>query len=95
MEFVLHYRKLHAKTLPPGTPSPHTIGVLLETILKNNNLSFMDRYFLQLVCTAIVTKATPPYASLFTGHHKETIWEAFIWTILFWNRLIDNIFLIF
>ena len=49
IESVLHYMKLHANTLPPGAPSPHTIGVLLETILKNNNLSFMDRRFLQLV----------------------------------------------
>ena len=52
-EFVLHYMKLHASTLPPGTPSPHKIVVLLGTILKNNNLSFMDRHFLQLVGTAM------------------------------------------
>ena len=60
IESVLHYRKLHANTLPPGTPSLHAIGVLFETILKNNNLSFMDRHFLQLVGTTIRTKATPP-----------------------------------
>ena len=52
-EFVLHYMKLHASTLPPGTLSPHKIVVLLGTILKNNNLSFMDRHFLQLVGTAM------------------------------------------
>ena len=45
MESVLHYMKLHADILLPGAPSPHTIGVLLETILKNNNLSFMDKIF--------------------------------------------------
>ena len=87
--------KLHANTLPPGAPSPHTIGVLLETILKNNNLSFMDRHFLRLVGTAMGTKAAPPYANLFMGHHEETIQEAFIWEILFWKRFIDDIFLIF
>ena len=48
IESVLHYMKLHANTLPPGAPSPHTIGVLLETILKNNNLSFMDSIFSNL-----------------------------------------------
>ena len=95
IESVLHYMKLHANTLPPGAPSPHTIGVLLETILKNNNLSFMDRHFLQLVGTAMGTKAAPPYANLFMGRHEETIREAFIWAIPFWKRFVDDIFLIF
>ena len=71
IESVLHYMKLHANTLPPGAPSPHTIGILLETILKNNNLSFIDKHFLQLVGTAMGTKAAPPYASLFMGHQKK------------------------
>ena len=95
IESVLHYMKLHADTLPPGPPSPHTIGLLLETILKNSSLSFMDRHFLQLVSTAMGTKAAPPYANLGMGRHEETIWETFIWAIPFWKRFIDNIFLIF
>ena len=95
IECVLHYIKLHVKTLPPGAPSSHTIGVFFETILKNNNFSFMGRYFLELVGTAMGTKAAPPYANLFKGHHEETIQEAFIWVIVFWKRFIDNIFLIF
>ena len=95
IESVLHYMKLHANTLPPGAPSPHTIGVLLETILKNSNLSFRDRHFLQLVSTAMGTKAALPYANHFMDHHEETIWETFIWAIPFWKRSIDDIFLIF
>ena len=95
IESVLLYMKLNANILSPGSPSPHTIGVLLETILKNNNLSFMDRHFLQLVGTAMGTKVAPPYANLFMGHHEETIREAFIWAIPFWKRFIDDIFLIF
>ena len=87
--------KLHANTLPPGAPSPHTIGVLLETILKNSNLSFRDRHFLQLVSTAMGTKAALPYANHFMDHHEETIRETFIWAIPFWKRSIDDIFLIF
>ena len=87
--------KLHANTLPSDALSPHTIRVFLETILKNNNLSSMDRHFLQLAGTAMVTKATPPYANLFMGHHEEIIQEAFIWAIPFWKRFIDDIFLIF
>ena len=87
--------KLHANTLLPGTPSPHTIEVLLETILKSSKLSFMDRHFLQLVGTAIGTKAAPPYGNLFMDCHEETIQEALIWAIPFWKRLIDDILLIF
>ena len=87
--------KLHVNTLPPGAPNPHTIGVLLETIVKNNNLSFMDRHFLQLVGTAMLTKAAPPYANLFMDCHEETIRKAFIWAIPFWKRFIDDIFMIF
>ena len=83
IESVLHYMELHANTLPPDTPSPHIIGILLETILKKNNLSFTDKHFLQLVGTAMGTKGTPPYANLFMGHHEETIREAFIWAITF------------
>ena len=64
---VLHYMKLHANTLPPGALNVHTIGVLLETILKNNNLLFMDRHFLQIVGTAMGTKAAPPYAKKPSG----------------------------
>ena len=89
IESVLHYMKLHGNTIPPGAPSPHTI----ETILKNKNLSFMDKHFLQLVRTAMGN--APPYANLFMSRHKETIQEAFIWAIPFWKRFIDDIFLIF
>ena len=87
--------KLHANTLSPGAPSPHAIGILLETILENNNLSFMDKNFLQLVGTDMGNKAAPRYITLFMGRHEETIWEAFIWAISFSKRFIDNIFLIY
>ena len=92
---MLHCMKLHANAPPPGALSPHTIEILLETILKNNNLSFIDRHFLQLVSAAMGIKATPPCANLFRGHHKEAIWEAFIWAIPYWKRFIDDSFLIF
>ena len=86
--------KFNAETVLPGTPIPHTIGILLETILKNN-LSFMDKHFLQLVGTAMGTKAVSPYANLFIGRHQETICEVFIWAFLFWKTFIDDIFMIF
>ena len=96
IEYVLHYMKLHANTLPPVAPSPHTFGILLETILKNNNLSFMDKHFLNSSVQPWDPKPPPPpYANLFVGRHEETIGEAFIWAISFWKRFIDNIFLIF
>ena len=79
--------KFNAETLLPG--------ILLDTILKNNYLSFMDKHFLQLVGTAMGTKAAPPYSNLFIGRHKETICEVFIWAFLFWKTFIDDIFMIF
>ena len=87
--------KLHANALPLGAPSPYTTGILLETILKSNNLSFMDKHFLQLVGTTMATNAAPTYANLFMGRHEETIREVFVWAIPFWKRFIDDIFLIF
>ena len=58
--------KVHCDTLPLGTQSPHTIGILLETILKNNNLSFMDMRFLQLVHTAMETQAAHSHMPTFS-----------------------------
>ena len=80
---------------PQVPQAPHTIKILLETILKNNNLSLIDRHFLQLVGAAMGIKTTPPCANLFMGHHKEAIWEAFIWAIPYCKRFTDDIFLIF
>ena len=87
IDSVLHYMRLHADAQPPGALSPHKIGILLETILKYNRPSFMEKHFLQLMGTAMGTKAAPPYANLFMGRHEETIWEAFIWAILFWKKV--------
>ena len=86
--------ELHADTLPTGTLSPHTIEILLETILKNIRPSVMGCHFLQLAGTTIETKATPPYTNIFMDYHEETIQEAFIQAILFWKRFIDDICLI-
>lgn len=73
IESVLHCMKLHADTLPPSAPSPHTIGILFKTILKNNSVSFMGRHSHQLVSTTLGTKAAPPFANLFMNCYKETI----------------------
>ena len=55
----------------------------------------MGRNVLQLINPALGTKIIPPYTNLFMDHHDKTIQKAFIWSILFWKRFIDNIFLIF
>lgn len=62
IESVLRYMKLHVNTLPLGALNPHAIEILLEIILKNTNLSFMDRHFLQLVGKAWEPKS--PYHTL-------------------------------
>ena len=58
---------------PKSPPSPHTIGILLETILKNK-LSFMGRHFLQLVDTAMGTKAVPPFHGLPQRNHLGSLY---------------------
>ena len=73
IESVLHHMKLHTNTLPPVAQSPRTIGLLLETILKNSNSLFMDRHFLQLVGTTMEATVATPYANLFMGCYKEAI----------------------
>ena len=79
IESVVQYMKLLANTLPsPGTLHCHTIDILFEGILKNNNFSFMGRYFLQQVGTAMGTKSTHPYVNHFMRHHEKTIQECLI-----------------
>ena len=78
IESVLFYMRIHANTLPLGSPTPDIIAILLEIILKNNHLSFLDRNVLKPVETATGTRATPPYTKLFEGCLKETVWEALI-----------------
>lgn len=62
---------LLANTLPPVTLHRHTIDILLVNILKNNNLSLMDRHFFQQVGTAMGTKSTHPYVNYFMRHMKK------------------------
>ena len=87
--------KFHTKILPADVTSPHTIGIFLETILKNNNLSFLGRHFLNLVGTAMGAKTALPRANLFMDHETKTILKVFLWTIFFRKRFMGNIFLIF
>lgn len=95
IEAVLHYMRIHKNIIPSPSPSPHTIAVLIDTILKNNNLSFLDLHFLQVVGTAMGTKMAPPYSNCFMGRQEEKIRENFISLLLFWKRFIDDIFFIF
>ena len=76
---------------PQVSPSPDIIAILTEIILKNNHLSFLDRNVLKPVVTATETRASSnppsaPYAKLFEGRIKETVWEAFIWVINYFRR---------
>ena len=94
IESVLHYTNLHADTLLPGSLSPHKVGILFETILKNNNDS----------CIGIFSNWLSQPWEPKQLHHMPT----FSWTATkkssrrtlsgqssFWKRFIDNTFLIF
>ena len=70
IESVQHYMKLHTNTLPQSALSPHTLGIHLKPSLRTTTFSFMDRYFLQMIETAMGTKAAPPYPNLFMGNNN-------------------------
>ena len=86
IESVLLYMRIHPNTLPLGSPSPDIISILLEIILKNNHLSFLDRNVLKPIVSATGTSATPSYTKLFEGCLKKTVWEAFIGAINLFGR---------
>ena len=70
IESVQHYMKLHTNTLPQSALSPHTLGIHLKPSLRTTTFSFIDKHFLQMIETAMGTKAAPPYPNLFMGNNN-------------------------
>ena len=55
----------------------------------------MAKHFLQKFGTSMGTRMAPPYANLFMYTKESKIIQAFITFLLFWKRLIDDIFFVF
>ena len=60
--------------ISPASPRPHpehqrnVFRIILDHILKDNSFSFLDKYYLQILGTAMVCRMAPPYANLFLHH---------------------------
>ena len=48
---------------------------LAELVLKNNNLTFNGKHYLQILGTAIGTRMAPSYANIFTGRVESELFE--------------------
>jgi len=85
----LTYNNVH---LPPDFPTDFFISIM-EVVMKNNILSFMDTYWLQLSGTAMGTPVACSYATITYSHHENTkILTVFQANLLYYRRYIDDIF---
>ena len=95
IEACIYYTKRFKNVLPQFTPNERILRTLLLFILENNYFEFLDQMFLQLIGTAMGTKAAPPYASLFLGSFEEKhIFSKFSRLLTIFVRFLDDIFLI-
>jgi hypothetical protein len=56
----------------PVRPSNNVLVKLLEIVLTKNNITFNGKHFLQLIGTAIGTKATPGVANEYLAMFEKT-----------------------
>ena len=67
---------------------------LAELVLKNNNLTFNGKHYLQILGTAIGTRMAPSYANIFMGKVESDLFEGSPTEPYFWRRFIDDVFFI-
>ena len=67
---------------------------LAELVLKNNNLTFNGKHYLQILGTAIGTRMAPSYANVFMGKVESDLFEGSPTRPYFWRRFIDDVFFI-
>ena len=65
---------------------------LAELVLKNNNLTFNGKHYLQILGTAIGTKMAPSYANIFMGKVESDLFEGSPTRPYFWRRFVDDVF---
>ena len=71
------------------------ITSLLELILKLNNFTFNDKFYLQTMGCAMGTKCAPAYANLFMGQFEEKLLLPIIGHLSkMYLRFIDDIFIL-
>ena len=85
-------RKLTETRKPHLNPKTSSIIDLLELVLKNNNLEFNGKNFLQIQGTAMGTKLAPSYANLFMEDLEQKMLNSHHLQPTTWFRYIDDIF---
>ena len=76
-------------------PLPH-LKQFFDFILKYNYFRFDNKYYLQILGTAMGTTFAPNYSNIFLGHfeHEALLNAPHNFTPILWKRFIDDIFLI-
>ena len=95
IDAIINHINAFKDELPRNFPYSSTIKILIESILKHNNFSFMEEHYLQVEGTAMGSRMAPPYANIFMGSIEQKILKEFQNFILLWRRFIDDIFFIF
>ena len=96
IEACLYYTKLYKASLPPYTPNNRILETLFKFVLENNFFTFEDVLYRQRFGTAMGTKMSPPYATLFLGKLEEEkiLTDPFLNYILEYIRFLDDIFIL-
>ena len=87
-ETLLNHRSILDK------PSTDNLMILLEKVLKMNNIDFAGRHFLQIGGTAMGTKVAPSFANTYMGWFESKFVYTYRQQPLLWVRFIDDIFVI-
>jgi hypothetical protein len=82
-------RRHHRTDIPSST-----IRGLMEIILKKNCFSFDDRFYIQVMGTAMGTAMAPSYANLFMANLEQQLLIRSETQPYLWLRYIDDIFFI-
>lgn len=66
---------------------------LAELVLKNNNVTFNGKHYLQILGTAIGPRMAPSYTNIFMAQVDSDLFEGSLTRPYFWRRFIDDVFL--
>ena len=95
IDILIETIREHSNILPPETPPPPTIKIMMEFILKQNCFEFIDEFYQQVHGTAMGSKCAPPYACIYMGKFEQMKILPLSQAIILWKRFIDDIFFIY
>ena len=86
-------RKALIKSPNTSVPADNLVD-LAELVLKNKNLTFNGKHYLQILGTAIGTRMAPSYTNIFMGKVESDLFGGSPTRPYFWRRFIDDVFFI-